>query len=198
MSRVAPRLAQKGVFTVDRTIVVIVGSLSAQSLNRRLAQALARMAPPGYRFEWMELGDLPLFNRDAEHQPCAAVARIKAQVAQADGLLFVTPEHNRSIPAALKNAIDHGSRPSGQSVWFDKPGAIIGASPAPAGTAVAQQHLRAILSAQGVVLMAGPDRCVQCDEASFTPEGELAEALRPRLHKWLHAFVQWVHKQGQA
>jgi chromate reductase, NAD(P)H dehydrogenase (quinone) len=131
-------------------IAVIVGSNRRESINRKLAQALGGLVPAQLAFNFVQIDDLPLYNQDHENDPPASVVRFKAEIAAADGLLFVTPEHSRSIPAVLKNAIDWGARPWGHNSWTDKVAAITGTSPGAIGTAVAQQHLRQILAAQGV------------------------------------------------
>ncbi len=136
-------------------IAVVVGSNRRESINRKLAQALARLAPAQLAFNFVQIDDLPLYNQDHEGDLPANVVRFKAEVAAADGLLFVTPEHSRSIPAVLKNAIDWGARPWGHNSWTDKVAAITGTSPGAIGTAVAQQHLRQILAAQGALVMGG-------------------------------------------
>ena len=123
-------------------IAVIVGSLRKDSFNRKLATALARLAPADFRFTQVRLDDLPLYNQDDDGQQAASVLRLKGEIKAAQGLLFVTPEYNRSIPGVLKNAIDHASRPYGQSAWAGKPAGVIGASVGAIGTAMAQQHLR--------------------------------------------------------
>ncbi|MGL5114271.1 MAG: NADPH-dependent FMN reductase, partial [Beijerinckiaceae bacterium] len=127
-------------------IAVFVGSLRKESFNRKLATALARLAPAGFAFKQIEIGDLPFYNQDDDASPPASVERLKAAIAAADGLLFVTAEYNRSIPGVLKNAIDHASRPYGKSVWAGKPAGIIGVSLGAIGTAMAQQHLRNVLA----------------------------------------------------
>jgi chromate reductase len=136
-------------------IALIVGSNRRESVNRRLAQALARLGGPGTAFKFVQIDDLPLYNQDNEGVLPASVARFKSEIAAADGIVFVTPEHNRSIPAVLKNAIDWGARPWGQNSWTGKLAAVTGTSPGAIGTALAQQHLRQILGAQGVLLMGG-------------------------------------------
>src|SRR5438874_1110724 len=115
-------------------IVVVVGSLRRDSFNKKLAKALAALAPADFLFEVLEIGDLPLYNQDDDSAQCPQVHRIKAQIVAAQGLLFVTPEYNRSVPGVLKNAIDHASRPYGQNAWSGKPAAVIGASPGAIGT----------------------------------------------------------------
>lgn len=127
-------------------IAFIVGSLRQDSINRSLARAIAKLAPAGITFHELNIGDLPLYNQDHDSAPAASVTRLKSEIAAADGLIFLTPEYNRSIPGVLKNAIDHASRPYGQSAWSGKPAGVLGASIGPNGTAMAQQHLRNILA----------------------------------------------------
>jgi len=134
---------------------IIVGSNRRESINRRLAQALVKLGADDFTPHFIMTDDLPLYNQDQEQPLPAPVARFKAEIAAADALLFVTPEHNRSIPAVLKNAIDWGARPWGQSSWPDKPAAVIGASGGAISTAVVQQHLRAVLGNQGLHLLGG-------------------------------------------
>ena len=118
-------------------IAVVVGSLRNESINRKLAIALAALGPQDFAFEHVEIGDLPLYNQDHDGSPSEQVKRLKAHIAASQGLLFVTPEYNRSIPGVLKNAIDHASRPYGQSAWNGKPAGVIGASGGAIGTAMA-------------------------------------------------------------
>jgi chromate reductase, NAD(P)H dehydrogenase (quinone) len=136
-------------------LAVIVGSNRRDSINRKLAQALTKLGRDRFVANAVRIDDLPLYNQDLEADLPEAVARFKADVEAADAVLFVTPEHNRSIPAALKNAIDWGTRPWGANSWSGKVAAVAGASAGAVGTALAQQHLRQILGAQGVVLAGG-------------------------------------------
>jgi chromate reductase len=136
-------------------IGVIVGSNRRDSLNRRLALALSKIGASKLDFTWLRIDDLPMYNQDLESELPASAGRFKAQLTASDGLLFVTPEHNRSLPAVLKNAIDWGARPYGKNSWVGKPALITGTSPGAIGTAVAQQHLRQILGALGVLVMGG-------------------------------------------
>ncbi|THT99672.1 NAD(P)H-dependent oxidoreductase [Lampropedia puyangensis] len=177
---------------MSKTIAVIVGSLSVKSINRRFAQALIKLAPADVAFEFVEIGDLPLYNYDDDANQAASVKRVKAQIQAADGVLVVTPEYNRSIPAALKNVIDHASRPYGDNTWNNKVGAIIGTSPGGVATALAQNHLRAILSAQGTILMQGPDAFVQFTEGLVTEQGTIGEKSHAYLQGWLNKFLAWV------
>eukprot|EP01030_Chromulinospumella_sphaerica_P016526 gene16526-16341_t len=141
------------------TIAVLVGSLRKQSINRKVAQALAQLAPANLKLSIVEIGELPLYNEDLDGSaPPAAYSTFRQQVAAADAVLFVTPEYNRSVPAALKNAIDVGSRPYGQSVWSGKPGAVISVSPGAIGGFGANHHLR-----QSLVFLDVP--CMQQPEA---------------------------------
>ena len=145
-------------------IAVVVGSNRRDSINRKLAQALAKLGAARADFKIVQIDDLPIYNQDHEADLPKPVARFKAEIAAADAVLFVTPEHSRSIPAVLKNAIDWGARPWGQNSWTGKVAAVTGASPGAISTALAQQHLRQILGAQGV-LLAGGEAYVQ-----FKPE----------------------------
>jgi chromate reductase len=121
-------------------IAVIVGSLRKDSFNRKLALAIAQLAPSDFTFEHLRIDDLPLYNQDDDGNQAPAVKRLKSEIAASQGLLFVTPEYNRSLPGVLKNAIDNASRPYGQSAWAGKPAGVIGVSVGAIGTAVAQQH----------------------------------------------------------
>lgn len=177
-------------------IAVIVGSLRRESLNRRLATAIARLAPVEFAFRQVEIGDLPLYNQDDEATPAAPVKRLRDDIRAAQGLLFVTPEHNRSIPGALKNAIDHGSRPYGQSVWAGKPAGILGVSPGAIGTALAQQHLRNILAHLDVPTLGQPEAFIQAREGMFDEAGEISAASRPFLQGWMDRYVAWVKQHA--
>ena len=136
-------------------VALIVGSNRRESVNRKLAQALAKLYAPGLEFQFVQIDDLPLYNQDNESNLPAGVVRFKSEIAAADGIVFVTPEHSRSIPAALKNAIDWGARPWGKNSWTGKVAAVTGTSQGAISTALAQQHLRLVLGAQGVLLMGG-------------------------------------------
>jgi chromate reductase len=136
-------------------VAIVVGSNRPESINRKLARALARLADGHFAANFVQIDDLPMYNQDLESPLPAGVARFKAEIEQADALLFVTPEHNRSLPAILKNAIDWGARPYGRNSWAGKPAAITGTSPGAIGTAIAQQHLRQILGNLGALVMGG-------------------------------------------
>jgi chromate reductase, NAD(P)H dehydrogenase (quinone) len=136
-------------------VSVVVGSNRRDSINKKLAQALAKLGADKADFSFAQIDDLPIYNQDHESDLPKPVARFKAELAAADAILFVTPEHSRSIPAVLKNAIDWGARPWGQNSWTGKVAAVTGTSPGAISTALAQQHLRQILGAQGVLLAGG-------------------------------------------
>ena len=134
---------------------LVVGSNRKESINKKLALALAKLGEANFEAKLIQIDDLPMYNQDYEQPVPAPVARFKAEVEGSDALLFVTSEHNRSIPAVLKNAIDWGGRPYGKTSWPDKPAAITGTSPGAISSAVAQQHLRTVLGNQGLHLMGG-------------------------------------------
>lgn len=136
-------------------VAVLVGSLRRESINRRLALALAKLAPASLAMREVPLAELPMYNGDLEGQRPDSVNRFTAEIARADALLMVMPEYNRSLPAVLKNAIDWGSKPMDKNVWRDKPLAMAGTSPGAIGTAVGQQHLRQIMGILGSAVLGG-------------------------------------------
>ncbi len=164
---------------------VIVGSNRRESINRRLAQALVRLGAGAFEARFLQIEDLPLYNQDREQPVPPEVARFKSEVEAADALLFVSPEHSRSIPAVLKNAIDWGARPWGKTSWPGKPAAIIGTSGGAISTAVAQQHLRAILGNIGLHVLGGEAYI------NFKPDLIDAEAnvVDENVRKFLKAFI---------
>lgn len=180
-------------------IAVVVGSLRRESFNRQLATALAKLAPQGFAFAPVEIGDLPLYNQDDDGQPAETVRRLKTQVAQAQGVLFVTPEYNRSIPGVLKNAIDHGSRPYGQSVWAGKPAAVLGISIGAIGTAVAQQHLRTILAYLDMPTLGQPEVYLQNKPGLFGADGGIAaDDTKQFLQGFVERFAAFVREHSDA
>jgi chromate reductase len=173
-------------------IAVVVGSLRRDSFNRKLATGVARLAPPDFSFEQLEIGDLPLYNQDDDASQAGPVKRLKAAVAAAQGLLFVTPEYNRSVPGVLKNAIDHASRPYGQSAWAGKPAGVLGASVGAVGTAVAQQHLRTILAYLDVPTLGQPEAFIQAKDGLFDDAGDIGADSKKFLQAWMDRYVAWV------
>ena len=178
-------------------IAVVVGSLRRDSINRKLAHALVRLAPAEFSFQFLEIGDLPLYNQDHDADPSAPVKRLKSEIAASSGLIFVSPEYNRSIPGVLKNALDNASRPYGQNAWAGKPAGLLGASPGTIGTALAQQHLRNVLSYLNVPTMCQPEAFIQIQDDFFDEAGNIAnEGTRGFLQGWLALYVAWVKQHA--
>ncbi len=173
-------------------IAVIVGSLRKDSFNRKLATAIERLAPADFQFTQLRIDDLPLYNQDDDGNQAASVLRLKSEVKAAQGLLFVTPEYNRSIPGVLKNALDHGSRPYGQSAWGGKPAGVIGASVGAIGTALAQQHLRNVLGYLDVPTLGQPEGFIHAKEGLFDADGNVGEGSKKFLQGWVDAYAAWV------
>lgn len=178
-------------------IAVIAGSLRRDSYNRKLAGALARLAP-SLSCRPVEIGDLPLYNQDDDENPHPTVQRLKKEVSAADGVIFVTPEYNRSIPGVLKNAIDHGSRPYGKSVWAGKPAGVLGVSIGAVGTAVAQQHLRNVLAYLDMPTLGQPEVFIQAKEGLFDASGGIGDASRKFVQEWLERYGAWVKAHARA
>ena len=175
------------------TIAVLVGSLRKESINRKVALALAQLAPANLKLNIVEIGELALYNEDLDGAtPPAAYTTFRQQVAAADGVLFVTPEYNRSVPAALKNAIDVGSRPYGQSAWNGKPGAVISVSPGAIGGFGANHHLRQSLVFLNVPCMQQPEAYLGGAGSAFDESGTLSEITKPFLQAFIDAYGHWV------
>jgi chromate reductase len=179
-------------------IAVVVGSLRKDSFNKKLAAALEKLFPADFSFTQVRIDDLPLYNQDDDGNPSAEVKRLKGEIQAAQGLLFVTPEYNRSVPGVLKNAIDHASRPYGQSAWEGKPAGVIGASVGAIGTAVSQQHLRNILAYLNVPTLGQPEAFVHNKEGLYDASGNFSEGSKKFLQAWVDAYVAWVKKHAGA
>lgn len=177
-------------------IAVIIGSLRQDSFNRKLANAIVRLAPPEFSFKQAQIGDLPLYNQDDDANQAESVKRLKVDIKAAHGLLFVTPEYNRSIPGVLKNAIDHASRPHGQNAWAGKPAGVLGVSLGPIGTAIAQQHLRNILAYLDVPTLGQPEAFIQLKEGLFDEAGNIGTNNKQFLQNWMDRYVAWVKKHA--
>ena len=171
-----------------------VGSLSSTSINRTLSKALIRLAPPQLEFTEIPIGDLPLYSPDFDSDYPAQARALKDAIAGADAVLFVTPEYNRSIPGALKNAIDWASRPWGQNSFDHLPAAVIGASPGAIGTALAQQSLRAVLSFCNARQMTAPEAYIQFSPDVFTDDGQVTD---PSTRDFLADFMKEFHVHTQ-
>jgi chromate reductase len=178
------------------SIAVVVGSLRRDSFNRRLATALAKLAPPEFSFDQVEIGDLPLYNQDDDASQAESVKRLKGQIKAARGVMFVTAEYNRSIPGVLKNAIDHASRPYGENVWAGKPAGVLGVSIGAIGTAVAQQHLRTVLAYLDMPTLGQPEVFIQTTEGLFDPSGDIGAGSKKFLQAWMDRYVAWVKKHA--
>lgn len=177
-------------------IAVVVGSLRRDSLNRKLASALALLAPADFAFQQVRIDDLPAYNQDDDAHQAACVLRLKKDIASAHGLLVVTPEYNRSIPGVLKNAIDHASRPYGKNAWAGKPAAVLGVSVGAIGTALAQQHLRNVLAYLDVPTMGQPEAFVQAKDDLFDKDGRIGASSLKFLQAWMDRYVAWVKKHA--
>ena len=175
-------------------IAVIVGSLRKDSFNRKLASAMEKLAPPEFSFKQIQIGDLPLYDQDEDANQADAVKRLKTEIAAAQGVLFVTPEYNRSISGVLKNAIDHASRPYGQGAWAGKPAGILGVSVGTHGTAMAQQHLRNILASLDMPTLGQPEAYIHAREGLFDESGAIGDGSQYLLQKWMDSYVNWVKK----
>jgi len=175
------------------TVGYIVGSLSVESINRRLAKALIQLSPTHLRFVEIPIRDLPLYNRDFDTDYPQAGRALKDAIAAVDAVLFVTPEYNRGIPGCLKNAIDWASRPHGTNSLARKPSAMIGASPGKIGTAVGQQSLRSALSFCDSPLMGAPEAYLQLTPGLITNVGEVTdEGTEQFLRDFMEAFDVFV------
>ena len=177
-------------------IALIVGSLRRDSFNRQLAKAVAKLGPSDFQFMPLRIDDLPLYNQDDDATPCEAVVLLKTQVRESQGLLFATPEYNRSIPGVLKNAIDHASRPYGQNAWAGKPAGVLGASVGAIGSALAQQHLRNILAYLDVPTLGQPEAFIHAKQGLFDEQGDLGESQRVFLQAWMDRYVAWVRQHA--
>ncbi|TAL99132.1 MAG: NAD(P)H-dependent oxidoreductase [Paraburkholderia sp.] len=178
-------------------IAVIVGSLRRDSTNRQLARALISLAPADFSFDLVDIGGLPLYSQDydADYPPVAR--EFKQKIQAADGLLFITPEYNRSMPGVLKNALDWGSRPWGTNAWGNKPGAVAGTSPGATGTALAQQHLRNVLAYLDVATLGQPEMFIKHNAAVIDENGKiLNDDTRKFLQSFVDRYVAWVKTHG--
>ena len=179
-------------------VAVLVGSLRKASINRKLALALAELAPASLQLEIVEIGDLPLYNEDIDgERPPEAYTAFRGKLKAADALLFVTPEYNRSVPAPMKNAIDVGSRPYGQSSFSSKPGAVLSASPGAIGGFGANQHLRQSMVFLDVPMMQQPEAYLGGAGSFFEEAGMLGDGIKPFLQKFIDAYAQWVEQHAK-
>jgi NAD(P)H-dependent FMN reductase len=180
-------------------IAVVVGSIRQGSFNKQLAHALISLAPSDFSFEFLDIANLPLYSQDYDDDYPDVARTLKREISAAQGLLFVTPEYNRSIPGVLKNALDWGSRPWGHSVWGNKPAALIGTSVGAIGTALAQSHLRNVLAYLDVPLMGQPEMFVKHDHNRIDASGNIIDDhTRKYLQTFVDRYVDWVKRHVSA
>ncbi len=181
-----------------KTVAVLVGSLRRDSINRKFAQSVARLAGDRLAFQFVEIRDLPLYNDDLWETPPEPVLRLKREVEAADAVLFVTPEYNRCFSPAIKNAIDWGTRPWGRNSWEAKPAAIIGASPGVLGAAAAQNSLKGLLTVCDMVLMGQPEVYFTYKPELFDEAGDFVnENTRKFIDGWIDRFTGWIERTSQ-
>jgi chromate reductase, NAD(P)H dehydrogenase (quinone) len=175
-------------------IAVLAGSVRADSLNKKLAEEIERLAPADTEFVRLEIAELPLFSQDLENDVPASVAKLRADIKAADGVLLVTPEYNRSITGVMKNAIDWASRPYGDSAWEGKPVGIVGASAAQWGSVAAQQHLRTVMVYLNTHVLGAPEIYSGVYNPLYDENGALTDDWTDRLTKYAAAFTAHIQK----
>ncbi|NDU88513.1 MAG: NAD(P)H-dependent oxidoreductase [Ferrovum sp.] len=176
-----------------RNIAVIVGSLRKDSINRKVANVLTELAPVGLKLDIVEIGQLPIYNQDADEDPPSEWTAFRDRIKATDGVLFVTPEYNRSVPAVLKNALDIGSRPYGKSAWSGKPTAVVSASPGVIGGFGANHHLRQSLVFLNAPAMAQPEAYIGGADKLFDADGKLTnDSTRKFLQDFMQAYAAWI------
>jgi chromate reductase, NAD(P)H dehydrogenase (quinone) len=179
-----------------RKIAVIVGSLRKDSFNRKVAKTLMLLAPPTLEMEIVEIGQLAMYNQDDDASPPPTYLEFREKIRQFDGVLFATPEYNRSMPAVLKNAIDVGSRPYGQSAWNGKPCAVISASPGASGGFGANHHLRQSLVFLNMPAMQQPEAYIGNAGKLFDGDNLTDDSTKAFLQKFIDAFATWVERNA--
>ncbi len=179
----------------SRDVAMLVGSLRRESLNRKTALAMMRMAPESLKLEIVEIGNLALYNQDFDEDPPAEWRGFRERIGAADAILFVTPEYNRSVPAALKNAIDIGSRPYGKSAWAGKPAGVASVSPGALGGFGANHHLRQSLVFLDMPVMQQPEAYLGGAGDWFDEDGEIAApSTRKFVQRFIDAYAAWVER----
>lgn len=179
-----------------KTIGLFVGSLRKESFSRKIAQSVIGMAPSGFEFKIIEIGELPMFNQDFDDydQTPESYSNFRQEVKALDGFIFITPEYNRSIPGVLKNALDVASRPYGQSVWDGKPAAIFSSSPGVLSGFGANHHLRQCLTFLNVFTMQQPEVYLAEIHKALGDNGELQGSVKDFVQQAVDAFVAWVQR----
>ena len=178
-----------------KNIAVVIGSLRKDSFNRKMANALITLAPDSLHLKILEIDELPMYNQDLDETPPVAWTDFRTRLRDFDGVLFVTPEYNRSVPAVLKNAIDVGSRPYGKSAWDGKPAAVVSVSPGHIGGFGANHHLRQSLVFLNVHVMAQPEAYISNAGDLFDKDGKLTnESTLSFSRQFMLAFSDWVNR----
>ena len=181
----------------NRKIAFVVGSIRKDSFNRMLARAVIKLAPADFDCELIRIDDLPVYNQDLDPAPPQPVVRLKEQITAANGLLFVTPEHNRSLPAALKNALDWASRPYGKNLWAGKPAGVMGTSPGAIGTACAQQHLRNILAYLDVPVLGQPEVFINYTQGLIDADANITnDGTRKFLQTFMDRYAAFIARHS--
>jgi len=181
-----------------KKIAVLVGSLRKESFTRRVAQSMIELAPEGFELSIVELRDLPLYNEDDETAtPPAAFTVFREAIKAADGILFCTPEYNRSVPGSLKNAIDVGSRPYGKAAFADKPCAVVSVSPGALGGFGANHHLRQMLPFLNMPTMPAPEAYVGGVASKYEGDKLVDDSTRAFFEKFMAAFGAWVTQHAR-
>ena len=180
----------------SRNVGVIVGSLRKESYTRKFARAVMAMAPPTLSLSFIEIGELPLYNPDLEGESAPpAWMEFRRRIREIDSLLLFTPEHNRGMPAAMKNAIDIGSRPPGQNTWGGKPAGTVSVTPGGLGAMASHHQLRQSLAAVGVAVMPSPEMYIPHVNTLLGEDGTVTnEKTREQLQRFLNAYVVWVER----
>ncbi len=179
-----------------RKIAVLVGSLRKESFNRKVAKTLMLLAPPQLEMEIVEIGQLPLYNQDDDDAPPAVYTEFRSALKKFDGVLFVTPEYNRSVPGVLKNAIDVGSRPYGQSAWNGKPCGVVSVSPGAIAGFGANHHLRQSLVFLNMPAMQAPEAYIGNIGKQFDGDNLTDESTKKFLQTFIDAFSTWVERHA--
>ncbi len=179
----------------QKNIALVVGSLRRDSINRKIALYIQSIAPSSWQITEVQIGDLPVYNQDFDNESIAAYDRVRQQLQSADAVLFATPEHNRSIPAALKNLLDVASRPAGKGVWAGKRAAVVCASPSTYGGLSSGLHLRQVLESLGVTVMISPEVFLSKAFDLFNQQGEFDnERSQAFLQKFVTAWDAWLEQ----
>jgi chromate reductase, NAD(P)H dehydrogenase (quinone) len=180
------------------TVAVFVGSLRKDSINRKFAESIGKLAGDRLTFRFVEIGDVPLYNEDLWANPPEAVLRMKREIEAADAVLFVTPEYNRYFSPAIKNAVDWGTRPWGKNSWSTKPSAVIGATPGATGASAGQNSLKGLLTVVDTVLMGQPEVYFQYKPELFGEDGSVVdERTRDFLNRWIDRFAAWIERTSE-